>query len=183
MKGISVKRVEVAEWSKAVDSGSIPKGRGFKSRLLHFFYPTYIKHQPYHFWICTPTVPLHQFSMHIICQQSESQSSAQSRPLNVLVDVLAVDGLLNHLSHTERGVSRGIEILGLVVKGTLLLSPLLHLSQLTHRGSTFAFLSCSLTLTMWPKVGMTLMLILLNRRREYPSSVMLFWKDMILSRN
>ena len=31
------KNVEVAEWSKAVDSGSIPKGRGFKSRLQHFF--------------------------------------------------------------------------------------------------------------------------------------------------
>ena len=28
--------VEVAEWSKAVDSGSIPKGRGFKSRPQHF---------------------------------------------------------------------------------------------------------------------------------------------------
>ena len=29
--------VEVAEWSKALDSGSSPKGRGFKSRPLHFF--------------------------------------------------------------------------------------------------------------------------------------------------
>ena len=28
---------DVAEWSKAVDSGSIPKGRGFKSHLQHFF--------------------------------------------------------------------------------------------------------------------------------------------------
>ena len=28
--------VEVAEWSKAVDLGSIPKGRGFKPHLLHF---------------------------------------------------------------------------------------------------------------------------------------------------
>ena len=27
---------EVAEWSKAVDSGSIPKGRGFESRPHHF---------------------------------------------------------------------------------------------------------------------------------------------------
>ena len=27
---------EVAEWSKAVDLGSIPKGRGFKPHLLHF---------------------------------------------------------------------------------------------------------------------------------------------------
>jgi hypothetical protein len=27
----------VAEWSKAVDLGSIPKGRGFKPHLLHFY--------------------------------------------------------------------------------------------------------------------------------------------------
>lgn len=37
--------VEVAEWSKAVDSGSIPKGRGFKSRPQHFF--IFFKNNPY----------------------------------------------------------------------------------------------------------------------------------------
>ena len=31
-----VREAEVAEWSKAVDLGSIPKGRGFKPHLLHF---------------------------------------------------------------------------------------------------------------------------------------------------
>ena len=31
--------VEVAERSKALDSGSSPKGHGFKSRPLHFFIP------------------------------------------------------------------------------------------------------------------------------------------------
>lgn len=41
--------VEVAEWSKAVDSGSIPKGRGFKSRPQHFlFFPFYYYY--YEFW-------------------------------------------------------------------------------------------------------------------------------------
>ena len=35
-KGTDVMEVEVAEWSKALDSGSSPKGRGFKSRPLHF---------------------------------------------------------------------------------------------------------------------------------------------------
>ena len=30
------REAEVAEWSKAVDLGSIPKGRGFKPHLLHF---------------------------------------------------------------------------------------------------------------------------------------------------
>ena len=32
----SSREAEVAEWSKAVDLGSIPKGRGFKPHLLHF---------------------------------------------------------------------------------------------------------------------------------------------------
>ena len=32
------REAEVAEWSKAVDLGSIPKGRGFKPHLLHFFH-------------------------------------------------------------------------------------------------------------------------------------------------
>ena len=32
--------VEVAEWSKALDSGSSPKWHGFKSRPLHFFIPS-----------------------------------------------------------------------------------------------------------------------------------------------
>ncbi len=35
--GEGVRQAEVAEWSKAVDLGSIPKGRGFKPHLLHFF--------------------------------------------------------------------------------------------------------------------------------------------------
>ena len=34
------RKVEVAEWSKAVDLGSIPKGRGFKPHLQHFFIHT-----------------------------------------------------------------------------------------------------------------------------------------------
>ncbi len=36
--GLTCRKVEVAEWSKAVDSGSIPKGRGFKSHLQHFLF-------------------------------------------------------------------------------------------------------------------------------------------------
>ena len=34
--GVRGREAEVAEWSKAVDLGSIPKGRGFKPHLLHF---------------------------------------------------------------------------------------------------------------------------------------------------
>ena len=36
--GEEFREAEVAEWSKAVDLGSIPKGRGFKPHLLHFLY-------------------------------------------------------------------------------------------------------------------------------------------------
>ena len=35
-EGSRGREAEVAEWSKAVDLGSIPKGRGFKPHLLHF---------------------------------------------------------------------------------------------------------------------------------------------------
>ena len=35
-RGKGCRKAEVAEWSKAVDLGSIPKGRGFKPHLLHF---------------------------------------------------------------------------------------------------------------------------------------------------
>ena len=37
-KAECISETEVAEWSKAVDLGSIPKGRGFKPHLLYFFY-------------------------------------------------------------------------------------------------------------------------------------------------
>ena len=37
-KNMNGYKAEVAEWSKAVDLGSIPKGRGFKPHLLHFLY-------------------------------------------------------------------------------------------------------------------------------------------------
>lgn len=36
-KYVNFEKDVVAEWSKAVDSGSIPKGRGFESRPHHFF--------------------------------------------------------------------------------------------------------------------------------------------------
>jgi hypothetical protein len=38
------REAEVAEWSKAVDLGSIPKGRGFKPHLLHFLITIIAQH-------------------------------------------------------------------------------------------------------------------------------------------
>jgi hypothetical protein len=65
--------------------------------------------------------------------QSESESPAQSAPLDILVDMLAVDWLLDCFPDAERGVSGGIEILGHGVKRTLGLLPLLDLMKL-HGG-------------------------------------------------
>ena len=62
--------------------------------------------------------------------QSESESSAQSAPLDILVDMFAVDWLFNCFPDAERGVSGGIEILGHGVKRTLGLFPLLDLVKL-----------------------------------------------------
>ena len=49
-KGKEGRKAEVAEWSKAVDLGSIPKGRGFKPHLLHFLSSPQqiITKHPYH---------------------------------------------------------------------------------------------------------------------------------------
>lgn len=65
-------------------------------------------------------------------RQSESESPAQSAPLDILVDMLAVDWLLNCFPNAERGVSGGIEVLGHGVKRTLGLPPLFNLIKL-HR--------------------------------------------------
>jgi hypothetical protein len=81
------------------------------------------------------------------------------------MDVFAVDGFLDDFPDAEAGVAGGVEALGLDVQSALLLPPLLDFGQLRGRMRTVAFLSCSETLTMWPKVGITLMLMLLREGR------------------
>lgn len=93
---------------------------------------------------------------------SESESSAESRPFNIFMDVLAVDWLLDDFPDAEGGVSGGVEILGLHVQCPLGLSPLINLVKLHYPTLTTLFLSPSATLTMCPKEGMTLMLMLLS---------------------
>lgn len=63
--------------------------------------------------------------------QSETESSAESGPLNVIVDMLLGHGLLNNFFHWEGSVSGGVEIGGSGMKGSLLSAPLLDFSQLS----------------------------------------------------
>jgi hypothetical protein len=84
------------------------------------------------------------------------------------VDMLAVDGLLNDLPDAEGCVSGGIKVFGADVEGSLVLSPLIDLSELHRKRLTRVFLSFSATLTMCPKEGTTLMLMLLHRALLVP---------------
>jgi hypothetical protein len=82
--------------------------------------------------------------------------------------MLAVDRLLDDLSNAEGGVSGGIKVFRSDMEGALGLSPLIDLAELHREGLTSVFLSFSATLTMCPKEGMTLMLMLLHRMRLIP---------------
>ena len=80
------------------------------------------------------------------------------------MDVLLIDGLLHDFPHAEGGVPAGIEILGGDMERALLPSPGLHILNLNKQDDTTLFFSVSATLTMCPKEGTTLMLILLRER-------------------
>lgn len=62
--------------------------------------------------------------------RSESESPAESAPLHIFVNVLAVDWLLDDFSDAEGGVSGGVKVLGSGVECSLGLPPLVHLVQL-----------------------------------------------------
>jgi len=94
--------------------------------------------------------------------RSEAQSPAQPGPLHIVVDVLAGHGLLHHFLHTEGHVSGGVEVFGAGVEGALGVLPLLDLIDLGSAAVTSLFLSGSATLTICPKEGMTVMLMLLR---------------------
>lgn len=97
------------------------------------------------------------------CWWSESESSAESGPLNILMDLLGIDRFLDDLPDAEGSISGGIEILGGDVKSTLFRSPGLNFLELYLEIHTCLCLSTSLMLTICPKEGMTLMLMLLSR--------------------
>jgi len=75
------------------------------------------------------------------------------------------NGLLNSLLDTERSISGGVKVSGTLMKGSSSGSPGLDIRNLHEKMRTICLLSFSLTLTMCPKEGITLMLMLLSEGR------------------
>ncbi len=90
------------------------------------------------------------------------------------------DGFLHDFLHGEGSVSGRVEVSGHGVQGALFSTPLLDVAYLRNQKQTVESLSCSATLTMRPKEGMTVMLMLLRLRQSYPSSEIWFWNDMTI---
>lgn len=80
------------------------------------------------------------------------------------MDVLVVDWLFDDFPGAERNISAGIEISGSLVQGSVDSLPSFDFAQLDRikKVDTIEFLSCSPTLTILPKEGITLMLMLLK---------------------
>lgn len=78
------------------------------------------------------------------------------------MNVLLIDGFLHSFPDTEGSIPAGIEILRSDMKRTLPAPPSLDILNLNNKDRTTLFFSCSATLTMCPKEGTTLMLILLH---------------------
>ena len=97
--------------------------------------------------------------------RSESESPAEAGPLNIIMDLFMSDGFLDNLLDAEGGIARGVEVSGLWVESTLSVSPVFELMDLNELGSTMFLLSLSPTLTMCPKEGTTLILMLLHEKR------------------
>ena len=114
----------------------------------------------------------------ILDEWSEAQSSAESWPFDIVIDVLTGHGLFNNLFDAEGSISGGVEIFGSGMNGSPLLPPLVNLIDLNRRLCTTLFLSTSLILTICPNEGTTLMLMLLNLVNDYPSSEIEFWNDI-----
>ncbi len=101
----------------------------------------------------------------LMIMRSESKSSAESRPLNILMDLLGIDRFLDDLPDAEGSISGGIEILGGDVKSTLFRSPGVDFLELYLGIHTCLCLSTSLMLTICPNEGITLILMLLSHAR------------------
>ncbi len=115
--------------------------------------------------------------------KSESQSSGQSGSLDILVDVLLIDWFLNDFPSAEGHVSWGVKVDWFLLQGTESGSVGFNLSQLELWWIiTLASFSRSTTLTILPKEGMTLMLMLLKLMMELPvwTNIVLEWHDFII---
>jgi len=78
------------------------------------------------------------------------------------MDLLVGDGFLNDFLDAEGGVAGGVEVAGLRVECTLSAPPIFELVDLNERMRTMFLRSLSPTLTMCPKEGTTLILMLLR---------------------
>lgn len=81
------------------------------------------------------------------------------------MDVLLDDRLFNCFADAKGSIAGGVEILGRGVQHSLLAFPCIDLLELNEPPLTSLVLSTSETLTMCPKEGMTLILILLNEMK------------------
>jgi len=79
--------------------------------------------------------------------------------------MLVGNGFFNNFLHTEGSVARGVEVSWLGVESTLSASPVFELIGLNDSMGTMFLLSLSPTLTMWPKEGTTLILMLLHEKK------------------
>jgi len=110
--------------------------------------------------------------MNNVLNRSKSESFAESRFFDILVNMFFIDWFFDDFTNTKGSISRRIKIFGLIVKSSLFLFPLINVVELNKEECTTLFFSVSLTLTMCPKEGITLMLML-------PSYAMVFWKDIL----
>ena len=77
--------------------------------------------------------------------------------------MLVGDGLFNDFFNAEGSISGRIEVSGAVVEGSSSASPVFNIADLSDGRVTILFLSPYPTLTMCPKEGTTLILMLLTR--------------------
>ena len=94
--------------------------------------------------------------------KSKAKSFAKSGSLDVLMNMLLVDWFFNYLFNAKRGISRWVKISRSGIEGSLGFFPVINLIDLYFIIRTSLFLSLSGTLTIWPKLGTTLILIVLN---------------------
>ena len=94
--------------------------------------------------------------------KSKAKSSAKSRFVDIFMNVLLINWLFYYLSNAKRGISRWVKVFRPSVESSFGFSPLINLIDLNFIKLTTLFLSLSGTFTICPKLGTTLILMLLN---------------------
>ena len=100
--------------------------------------------------------------------KSKAKSSAKSWFFNILMNMLMINWLFYYLSNAKRGISRWVKVFRSWMKSSFSFSPLINIVNLYYFKLTTLFLSPSGTLTIWPKLGTTLILMLLYITHTVP---------------